>query len=94
MAAPAFSPDGRWIAYVSNETGRNRVFVAQFPAWENKWLVSSEGGTQPMWARDGRELFYRDGDKMMVVGVTATTSFVHEKPKLLFEGHYESPADA
>jgi serine/threonine protein kinase/Tol biopolymer transport system component len=92
FAAPAFSPDGRWIAYVSNETGRNQVYVAQFPAWVTKWLVSSEGGTQPMWARDGRELFYRDGDKMMVVGVTASTSFVAERPKLLFEARYESPA--
>jgi Tol biopolymer transport system component len=92
MAAPAFSPDGRWIAYVSNESGRRQVYVRGFPAGEGRWLVSSEGGTQPMWARDGRELFYRDGDKMMAVAAATTPVFRADKPKLLFEGRYESPA--
>jgi serine/threonine-protein kinase len=57
MAAPAISPDGRWIAYVTTDSGRRQVYVRRFPEGEGRWLVSPDGGTQPMWARSGRELF-------------------------------------
>src|SRR5271154_1098687 len=52
-----FSPDGRWIAYATDEAGRSEVFVTSFPAATEKWQVSSAGGTMPYWRRDGRELF-------------------------------------
>jgi len=92
MAAPAIHPSGRWIAYVANDSGRRQVYVRPFPEGEGRWLVSVEGGTQPMWGRNGQELFYRDGDKMMAVRVTTTPVFRADTPRLLFEGHYESPA--
>jgi serine/threonine protein kinase len=60
-----FSPDGRWIAYVSNETGRNEVYVKPFPGPGDKRLVSVNGGGWPQWSRDGRELFFIGPDSMM-----------------------------
>jgi serine/threonine-protein kinase len=60
--APAVSPEGRWMAYSSTETGGTEVFAVPFPnAGDAKWLVSVGGGTEPLWSRDGRELFYRNG---------------------------------
>jgi len=58
---PKLSPDDRWLAYVSNESGRDEIFVTRFPP-SGKWQISTEGGTEPMWSRDGRELFYRNGN--------------------------------
>jgi serine/threonine-protein kinase len=67
---PAFSPDGRWLAYVSNETGRDEVYVAPFPGPGGRVAVSSEGGREPVWARSGRELYFRAPDgHLMAVGV-------------------------
>ena len=66
---PAFSPDGHWVAYLSDESGRQEIYVRPFPGPGGKWQISSEGDTEPMWARNGRELFYRNGDKMMVTAV-------------------------
>lgn len=86
---PMFSPDGRWLAYVSNESGRYEVYVRAFQEQGEKWQVSSEGGEGVSWSRDGRELFYRSGDKMMVVDVTTGPSFTAGKPRLLFEGPYK-----
>jgi hypothetical protein len=66
-AAIALSPDGRWLAYVSNETGRSEVYVRPFPAAAaGKWQVSIDGGVAPLWARNGRELFYVNGKREMV----------------------------
>ena len=59
--APVVSPDGLWMAYVSNESGRAEVHVRAFPGMEGRTQVSLEGGTEPLWSRDGRELFYRSG---------------------------------
>jgi hypothetical protein len=53
-----FSPDGRLVAYVSDESGRNEVYIRSFPAGDLRWLVSTDGGTEPSWRSDGRELFY------------------------------------
>jgi serine/threonine-protein kinase len=86
---PLFSPDGRWLAYVSDEIGRNEIYVRPFPGPGGKMQISTEGGREPMWARDGRQLFYRNGDKMMVTAVETQPAFAAFKPELLFEGHYE-----
>ena len=86
---PMFSPDGRWLAYQSDESGREEMYVRPFPGLGGKVQISTEGGVQPVWARNGRELFYRNGDKMMAVAIQTRPTFVAAKPKLLFEGHYE-----
>ena len=84
-----FSPDGRWIAYVSNESGRNEVFVRPYPGPGGKWQISTEGGDEPVWPRNGRELFYRQGDsKMMVVEVETKPTFRPGRPRTLFEGRF------
>jgi len=70
--AARFSPDGRWVAYQSNESGRNEIYVVPYPGPGGKSQVSTDGGTNPRWARNGRELFYRNGDKMMAVEVSQT----------------------
>ena len=70
-----FSPDARWIAYVSNESGRDDVYVRSFPSGEGKWLISTNGGTRPSWRRDGRELFYISPEGMLTaVEISAVSS--------------------
>jgi Tol biopolymer transport system component len=86
--APEFSPDGRWLAYVSDESGRAEIYVQPYPGPGGKWQVSTEGGTEPVWSRTGRELFYRSANKMMAVDTTVTPGFVAGKPHVLFEGEY------
>lgn len=86
---PRFSPDGRWLAYVSEEAGRSEVFVRGYPATGRQWIVSTQGGTSPVWSADGRELFYRDGPRMMAVEVDTTPTFAPGVPRVLFEGPYE-----
>jgi Tol biopolymer transport system component len=83
-----FSPDGRWVAYCSNESGRAEVYVQPWPGPGPKIQISSEGGTDPIWSRDGKELFYRNGDQMMVVAVSTQPTFRASKPRLLWEGKY------
>jgi Tol biopolymer transport system component len=87
-AGGVFSPDGRWIAYDSNESGKLEVYVQAFPGPGARRQVSTEGGRQAVWARNGREIFYRSGDMMMVVAVETEPSFSLSKPKALFEGRY------
>ncbi|HEY8225534.1 MAG TPA: hypothetical protein VIG25_09670 [Pyrinomonadaceae bacterium] len=84
-----FSPDGRWVAYASNESGPYQIYVQSFPLSGGKWQVSTMGGAQPQWRRDGRELFYLAPDrKLMTVEVNGTEStFVAGIPKPLFEAH-------
>ena len=64
-----FSPDGHWLAYVSDESGRHEIYVQPYPGPGGKWQISTEGGTEPVWNRNGRELFFRSGNKMMAVEV-------------------------
>ena len=80
-----FSPNGRWLAYVSNDSGKNEVYVRSFPGPGGKWPISSEGGTEPVWAPDGRELFYRNNEKMMAVPIESTSDFSPGVPVVLFE---------
>jgi len=82
---PDFSPDGRWIAYTSEESKRNEVYVRAFPAPGMKQQVSSEGGTEPLWSRNGKQLFYRRQDQVWVVDVRTDGGFATSKPRLLFE---------
>ena len=86
--AARFSPDGRWLAYVSDETGRNEVFVQPYPGPGGKSQISTAGGTEPAWNRNGRELFYREGDKMMAADITSQSALEVGKPRVLFEGRY------
>jgi Tol biopolymer transport system component len=90
-----FSPDGRWIAYASNESGRDEVYVRPFssdpsgtplPDSGNKWIISSEGGVRPKWKKDGTELYYLDLDgKLMAASVTTRPVFQAGVPRLLFQ---------
>ncbi len=81
----ALSPDSRWLAYVSNEQGTHEVFVRPFPDVNGgKWQVSSGGGSAPLWAHSGRELFYAANGKMHVVRINPGPSFSAEPPRVLF----------
>jgi serine/threonine-protein kinase len=82
---PSFSPDGRWLAYVSNESGQSEIYVRGFPGPGGKWRISSEGGRRPVWARDGRELFYSWGDQLWVADVQTGSNFSAGPPRLLLE---------
>jgi Tol biopolymer transport system component len=82
------SPDGRWIAYVTDETGQDEVCVLPLDATGGRRPVSTNGGTEPCWSRDGRELFYRDGDKVMVVSVDGRTGFPAGVPRMLFSERF------
>jgi serine/threonine-protein kinase len=81
----ALSPDGHWLAYVSKELARSEIYVMAFPNAGGRWQISTEGGTEPLWARNGRELFYRSGEKMMAVDIGTQPTFAARKPRLLFE---------
>ena len=82
------SPNGKWVAYVSNESGRAEVYVDSYPSLAEKIAVSTHGGHRPRWSRDGRELFYRQGDAVVAVSVDAGASFREGKPRRLFAGPY------
>jgi Tol biopolymer transport system component len=93
---PKFSPDGKWLAYVSDELGLLQVYVRPFQGSDVKWLISEEavGGSQPVWSPDGGELFYRSADKTMVVSIQAQGQTVSRgSPRVLFEGQYVSHSD-
>jgi hypothetical protein len=84
--AIAFSPDGRWLAYQSDETGTTEIFIRPFPEVDRgKWQVSGGGGTAPLWSRDGSELFYlsRDND-MVAVTIRSGTALTFGQPRVLF----------
>jgi serine/threonine-protein kinase len=87
-AAPRFSPDGHWIAYASNESGRFEIYVRPYPGPGGKWQISTEGGTEPVWNPKGHEVFYRNGQEMMAADYIAQPTFSAGKPKVLFEGPY------
>jgi serine/threonine-protein kinase len=86
---PRLSSDGRWLAYHSNESGRDEVYVRSFPVPDQKFQISTEGGAWPVWNRNGRELFYRIGNEMMFVDITYQPAFAASVPRVLFKGSYE-----
>jgi eukaryotic-like serine/threonine-protein kinase len=80
------SPDGRWLAYTSNQSGTWDVYVQPFPALDRRWRISPDGGSSPRWRRDGKELFYVGEDqKLMAVSIAADSSFNANTPTALFQ---------
>jgi serine/threonine protein kinase len=88
-SAPQFSPDGRWLAYMSDASTRFEIYVQPYPGSGGKRQISTNGGTEPVWNRNRRELFYRSGNKMMAVDITTEPGFTAGKPHMLFEGPYQ-----
>lgn len=87
-AFPTFSPDGKWIAYVTNESGRKEVYVQPFPESGVRWQISNEGGSLPIWAPDGRQMYYRSigsGNEVWVVDIQTDSGFSASKPRFLME---------
>ncbi len=85
---PTFSSDSKWLAYASDESGRFEVYVRPFASSGGRTQVSTQGGTEPRWARNGRELFFRYGNKMMVVEISTEPALKVTAPRVLFEGRY------
>jgi len=86
--SPKFSPDGRWLAYCSMESGKPQVYVQAYPGPGAKFQISDGGGTDPVWKRTGGELFYRNDDSMVAVSVSTAPSFKAGRPQELWKGHY------
>jgi hypothetical protein len=88
-----FSPDGRWLVYASTDSGPSQIYLAPYPAMDRKWPLSTRGGTQARWSRNGREVFYRDGKRMMSVDVDVSGSAVKlSSPRQLFEQEFTTGA--
>jgi eukaryotic-like serine/threonine-protein kinase len=87
-ANPTFSRDGRWLAYISTESGTSEVYVRPFPGPGRRLQVSTDGGFEPVWSRNGRELFYRRGDVMMASAITTDPALTAGLPRTLFKGLY------
>jgi Tol biopolymer transport system component len=85
QTAAKLSPDGRYVVYVSEESGQREIYVQSFPEGGRKITVSSNGGVQPRWSRDGKELFYVEGSSLMAVAVSTVPSFSLGPAKRLFE---------
>ena len=84
----ALSPEGEWLAYVSDESGRREVYVKPFPAGGSTNPISNGGGTEPIWSRDGRQLFYRGDGVVMAVDIATSPSFRASRPRPLFEDRF------
>ncbi len=85
------SPDGHWMAYLSDESGQMQVYVTSFPEPDAPRLISEHGGVQPVWGPDGKELFYRIGSEFMAVSIATEPSFKAGTPSLVFAGDYTGP---
>ncbi len=86
-ASAALSPDGRWLAYITNTTGSAELWVRRYPTLDAAVRVSPNGALDPVWAKDGRELFYLEGDRLMSVRVSPDTRarFAYQAPVMLLE---------
>lgn len=89
---PEFSPDGQWLAYASDESGRAEVWITSFPGREQRMLVSNDGGIAPVWSPDGREIYYRSGNRLMVVGATTGPELTLGNPHTLIEVPFTTSA--
>ena len=85
----SFSPDGRWLAYASNESSRSEVYVQPAPGPGGRWQISTDGGEQPRWVRNGKEIVFRNGTKMMSVAVDLQPTFRASKPVELFDREFD-----
>jgi Tol biopolymer transport system component len=84
-----FSPDGRYVAYVSDESGRFEVYVIEYPGPGGKWEVSRNGGRDPIWSADGSRLYFRTGDRLMTVPIATRPSFSIGNAEVVIEEDYE-----
>jgi len=92
-AQPRISPDGQWLAYTSNESGQNQVYVRPFPeVGGGRWQVSTAGGDSPLWSPGGRELFFLNGGQVVAIPVETDPTFSPGTPKMLFQGTFVSSA--
>jgi len=90
---PSFSPDGKFIAYTSNESGRNEIYVQSYPGPGRTWQISTSGGSDAHWRSDGKELYFRSLDqKLMAVDIPAGATFQAGIPKALFQGQFATGA--
>lgn len=88
-SAPAFSPDGKWLAYISDESGQDEVYLQSYPETSRRIPISTDGGREPVWSRDGTELFYRDGYRMISVAVSEGPPLEVGEPHELFDRRYQ-----
>lgn len=98
-----FSPDGRWIAYQSNESGASEVYVVKFPERSGKWRVSPRGGSNPRWRRDGKEIFYLGPDYALMAAkvngekngfeVGSVERLFQARPQLAYRSPFDVSAD-
>jgi serine/threonine-protein kinase len=94
--AARVSPDGKWLAYQSDESGDDEIYVTQFPQPGRSWRISTSGGVNPFWRGDDKELYFVSGNKLMAVGVNGGTEFQSGTPQPLFEvegGRYTPSKD-
>lgn len=91
---PQISPDGKWLAYCSDETGKQEVFVVPFPGSGGKWQLSTEGGCQARWRKDGKELYFMDDDRRLIAVDVKSDGPIFEigVPHALFQTHVEDPS--
>src|SRR5262249_19686949 len=82
---PEFSPNGQWLAYTSDDSGQMQVYLRPVTGPDSRWPVSTHGGRSPKWSRSGRELFYLEGQKMMVVNINSGADLTLSPPRFLFE---------
>jgi len=93
LPEPEFSPDGHWLAYTSAESGVSQIYVVPFPGPGGKWQISTDGGAEPRWSRNGHELFYiNNGQLVAVTYAVEKNSFQAGKPQVLFESRFEMRA--
>jgi serine/threonine-protein kinase len=86
---PRVSPDGKWLAYQSNESGQYEIYVRPFPGGGSRTTVSNAGGTEPIWSRDGCRLFYRNGSQLVAAGCATSPSFAVTSRQILFSGNFD-----